>query len=335
MDALVIGGTRFLGRHLVESLLADGHAVTLFTRGRTNPGLFPSLDHRIGDRDGGLDALGDDRWDVVFDTCGYTPRVVRASAERLAGRTRRYVFVSTISVYADDDASTDDDGPDEEVPVGAMDDPANETVDGTTYGPLKALCEAVVRAAYGDAGLIVRPGVIVGPHDPTDRFTYWLARIAAGGPFAVPEGPAAPLQYIDARDLAGWLVRAARDGVGGTFNAVGPRPPATFGDLVRCAVDVAGSSAAPVWVSPEALAAAEVRPWSDMPMWLPSGHRALMHTRSDRAVAAGLTFRPLAETIADTLAWHRGRPNGTDLAAGLSADREAALLATLGANDAT
>ncbi|MFN8424397.1 MAG: hypothetical protein U0470_13825 [Anaerolineae bacterium] len=227
--------------------------------------------------------------------------------------------------------SAADDGPDEEAPVGAMDDPANETVDGTTYGPLKALCEAVVRAAYGDAGLIVRPGVIVGPHDPTDRFTYWPARIAAGGSFAAPEGPSAPLQYIDARDLAGWLVRAARDGVGGRSTPSARACPRR--SVTSCAAR---------WTSP---ARAPRRSGCRPKRWPPPRctrgrtcrcgcRRAiarLMHTRNDRAVAAGLTFRPLAQTIADTLAWHRGRPSGTDLAAGLSADREAALLATIGA----
>lgn len=334
MNALIIGGTRFVGRHLVASLLDGGHEVTLLTRGRTNPDLFPGLDHRIGDRDGGLDVLGDDAWDVAFDTCGYVPRVVRASAERLAGRVGRYAFVSTISVYdedggAEEGAADDDVGPDEMSPVGVLEDPAVETVDGATYGPLKALCEGVVREVYGDAGLIVRPGVIVGPNDPSDRFTYWPARVAAGGTFVAPEGPSAPLQYIDARDLAGWMVRAAFAGVGGTFNAVGPLPAATFGDLVRCALEASGADATPIWVSPEALAANEVRPWSDMPMWLPPGGRALMHSRNDRAVAAGLSFRPLSVTVADTLEWHRGRPDGAALAAGLTAEREAALLAAI------
>lgn len=329
MKVLIIGGTRFLGRHVVDALQAREHVVTLLTRGRTNPDLYPSVDHRIGDRDGGLAVLDGGEWDAVVDTCGYVPRVVRASTDALAGRVGRYAFVSTISVYADDPAGVEGDGPDEDAPVGVLDDPAVETVDGQTYGPLKALCEFEVRRAFGPRALVVRPGVIVGPHDPTDRFTYWPARFDRGGAFIAPEGPDAPLQYIDARDLGAWIVRAIEGGIGGTYNAVGPTPAATFGDLFAACAAATGGAASPAWLDLPTLAAHGIRPWSDLPLWLPPGERALMRSSNARAVDAGLKFRSLASTVSDTLAWHRARPANVALAAGLSPEREAEVLAAL------
>ncbi|MBK6769065.1 MAG: NAD-dependent epimerase/dehydratase family protein [Ardenticatenales bacterium] len=329
MRVLIIGGTRFVGRHLVDALRARDHDVTLFTRGRTNPGLFGDVEHRIGDRDGGLAALDGAEWDAVIDTCGYVPRIVGASVAALAGRVERYVFISTISVYADGANPADTAGPDESAPVGVLDDPSVETVDGATYGPLKALCERAVVAGFGAAALVVRPGVIVGPHDPTDRFTYWPARIDQGGAFIAPEGPNAPLQYIDARDLGEWIVRAIERGTGGTYNAVGPTPAATFGDLFAACAEAVGGAALPIWLDPPTLAAHGVRPWADLPLWLPPGERALMRSSNARAIGAGLTFRSLGVTVADTLAWHRARPVGGALAAGLSPEREAEVLAAM------
>lgn len=329
MNVLVLGGTRFLGRHIVARLLADGHGVTVFNRGRTNPDLFPGADVRRGDRDGGLDALGDGRWDAVVDTCGYVPRVVAASAAALRGRVDRYVFVSSISVYADPPGDPAD-GPDEAAPVATLADPTTEVVDGATYGALKARCEDEVRARFGDAALVIRPGIIVGPHDPTDRFTYWPARVDRGGPFVAPEGPAATFQAIDVRDLADWTVAATATGLGGTYNAVGPAAGATFGALFDACAAAAGRPAEPVWVAPDRLAALGVAPWSDLPLWLPPDGRWLMRTRIDRALRHGLTFRPLAATVADTLAWHRSRDASAPLAAGLAPQREAELLASLG-----
>jgi len=333
MRVLIIGGTRFVGRHLVDALRARDHDVTLFTRGRTNPGLFGDVEHRIGDRDGGLAVLDGAEWDAVVDTCGYVPRIVGASVAALAGRAGRYVFVSTISVYADGtnpaDAEGLEHGPDETAPVGVLEDPTVENVDGVTYGPLKALCERAVIAGFGAAALIVRPGVIVGPHDPTDRFTYWPARFDRGGAFIAPEGPDAPLQYIDARDLGAWIVRAIEGGIGGTYNAVGPTPAATFGDLFAACAAATGGAASPAWLDLPTLAAHGIRPWSDLPLWLPPGERALMRSSNARAVDAGLKFRSLASTVSDTLAWHRARPANVALAAGLSPEREAEVLAAL------
>jgi len=329
VNVLVLGGTRFLGRHIVARLLDDGYDVTLFNRGRANPDLFPGVDARRGDRDGGLDALGAGRWDAVVDTCGYVPRVVAASAAALHGRVDRYVFISTISVYAEPSGDPPV-GPDEAATVATLADPAIETVDGTTYGALKARCEDEVRARFGEAALVVRPGLIVGPHDPTDRFTYWPARIDRGGPFVAPEGRTATFQAIDVRDLADWTVAATSAGLGGTFNAVGPAEPATFGALFDACAAAAGRPAEPVWVAPDRLAALGVAPWSELPLWLPPDGRWLMRTRIERAVEHGLTFRPLTETVADTLAWHRSRGPAVAQAAGLAPEREAAVLAALG-----
>ena len=189
MNLLILGGTVFLGRHLVEAALARGHAVTLFNRGQHNPDLFPEVERLRGDRDGDLQALEGRRWDAVVDTCGYVPRVVRASAEMLAPNVDHYTFISSISVYAD----TSKPGIDEQAPVGTLDDPTTEEVTGESYGPLKALCEQAAEAAMPGRVLNIRPGLIVGPHDPTDRFTYWVRRVAEGGEVLAPGNPHAPV----------------------------------------------------------------------------------------------------------------------------------------------
>lgn len=322
MDILIIGGTRFLGRHVAAAALARGHRLTLFHRGRTGADLFPDVPHILGDRDGGLDALGDGRWDAVVDTCGYVPRVVRASAERLAG-VSRYAFVSSISVYKDVTA----DGPDEDHPVSEPPPDAVETVDGETYGPLKVGCERAVRTVFGERALIVRPGLLVGPHDPTDRFAYWPARTAEGGRMLAPPADGR-LQVIDARDLADWLVRGLEDGLSGTFNATGPAEPHRFGDVVAACVAATGGVAEPVHAGDAALGAAGVRPWTDLPLWLPAGHDGIHRTDVSRAVAAGLRFRPLEETVRDVAAWLAARPEGAP-ATGLPRAREAEVLAAI------
>jgi 2'-hydroxyisoflavone reductase len=300
MRLLVLGGTKFLGRHAVDAALADGHDVTIFTRGRTNAGLFPEAVHLQGDRDGGLDALAAGEWDGVVDTSGYVPRVVRQSAELLRDRVGRYVFVSSISVYADFSEPVD-----EATPVAELDDPASEDIQAD-YGALKAACERVVEATYGERSARVRAGLIVGPYDPTDRFTYWPRRIALGGTVLGPGDPDAPVQFVDARDLGAWLVQLALAGPGGTFNATGPAEALTFRELLERARAAIGSDADVVWVDDQLLLDAGVQPWTELPLWLPGGEYAGM-ARADtsHALAAGLTFRPVEETVADTLAWDR------------------------------
>ena len=300
MRLLVLGGTKFLGRHAVDAALADGHDVTIFTRGRTNAELFPEAAHLQGDRDGGLDALARGEWDGVVDTSGYVPRVVRQSAELLRDRVGRYVFVSSISVYADFSEPVD-----EATPVAELDDPASEDIQAD-YGALKAACERVVEETYGERSARVRAGLIVGPYDPTDRFTYWPRRIARGGTVLGPGDPDAPVQFVDARDLGAWLVQLALAGPGGTFNATGPAEPLTFRELLERARAATGSDAEVVWVDDQRVLEAGVQPWTELPLWLPGGEYAGM-ARADtsRALAAGLTFRPVEETVVDTLAWDR------------------------------
>jgi 2'-hydroxyisoflavone reductase len=317
---LVLGGTKFLGRHAVEHALGEGHEVTIFTRGRTNPELFPEAEHLVGDRDGGLDALRGGSWDGVIDTSGYVPRVVRQSAELLRDAVGRYVFVSSISVYADFREPVN-----ESTPVAELDDPETENVE-ESYGALKAACERVVEEIYGGRSARVRAGLIVGPHDPTDRFTYWPRRIAAGGDVLGPGDPDAPVQFVDARDLARWLVQLALEGPGGTFNATGPAEPLSFNELLERARGTIGSDANIVWVDEQLVLDAGVQPWMELPLWLPGDDYAGM-ARTDVSVAqaAGLRFRPVEETVADTLAWDRTVPGDRPT---LSREREQELLAS-------
>jgi len=310
---LVLGGTKFLGRALVDNALARGHAVSIFTRGQTNPDLFPEAEHLVGDRDGDLAALEGGRWDTAIDTSGFYPRVVRASAELLAGRVEHYTFVSSVSVYAD--LSTP---PNESSPVATMEDETLEEMgdEFQYYGPLKALCEAEVERAFPGRTLIVRPGLIVGPHDPTDRFTYWPRRLDRGGELLAPAPADEPVQFIDVRDLAGWIVRMVEQSRTGTFNAVNEGLP--WSELLAGA-DV-------TWVDSAFLVKQGVGEWMELPLWIADPAFA-GHARTDvsRALEAGLTFRPVEETIRDTAEWDAARDPG-EPAAGLAPEREAELL---------
>ena len=316
MRILVLGGTRFLGRHVVEHALAGGHDVTLFNRGQTRPDLFPEAERLRGDRDGGLDALRNRDFDAVVDTSGYVPRIVRETLDAL-GDAGHYTFVSTISVYAD--VSTP---PDESSPVAVLKEPTEEWREA--YGELKAECEAAVRARYPGA-FVVRPGLIVGPWDPTGRFTYWPARLAEGGRALAPSPQDAHAQVIDVRDLATWIVRAAEDGLGGTYNAVDrPTTRAAFLETVDGAV---GGDAELVWVDPDFLAEQEVGEWMELPLWLHSPeYRGMLSIDPSPAFAAGLETRPLAETARDTLDWVRSGEAPADPPAGLAREKERAVL---------
>ncbi|MHB8647292.1 MAG: SDR family oxidoreductase [Thermomicrobiales bacterium] len=325
MRMLIIGGTIFLGRHLVEAAMARGHTVTLFNRGQHNPDLFPEVEKLRGNRDGGLDPLRGRQWDAVMDTCGAFPRIVRASAELLADAVGQYIFISTMSVYADLSAPRID----EDSPVGTIPDGTVEQVTGETYGPLKALCEQAVEAAMPGRTLNIRPGLIVGPHDPSNRFTYWVHRVAQGGTVLAPGTPDQPVQFIvDVRDLAAWIVQMAEHGRTGVFNAKGPDYSLTMGDLLATCKAVSGSDARFVWVSEEFLLGQQVGPWMELPLWLPATMNAINSARSDKAYAAALTFRPLSATVRDTLAWDATLPPDAERRAGLARDRETHLLAT-------
>lgn len=329
MRILIIGGTRFLGRHLVEAARARGHEVTLFNRGRSNPGLFPQLETIIGDREKDVDGLTDRIWDAVIDVAGYLPRIVRLSAEVLKENVSRYVFISSISAY--DEAVFKKIGVDESDPVAKIEDESVEEVTGETYGALKALCERTVQDIYDERALIIRPGLIVGPHDPTDRFTYWPVRVARGGDVLAPEKPDAPAQIIDVRDLSDFSIKLIEDDASGIYNATGPDYALTFSTLLENCKQVSGSDANFKWASVEFLKRHNVAEWSDMPVWIPDIEENQGFSRMDvsKAIKAGLKFRPLEETVRDTLEWAQTRPSDHEWRAGLTAEREAQVLAAL------
>jgi 2'-hydroxyisoflavone reductase len=320
---LVLGGTRFVGRHVAQAGLEGGWEVTLFNRGLYDPSAFPAAEHRIGDRDGGLGALEHGSWDVVVDTCGYVPRIVRASAELLRPRIGVYVYISSAGVYADKSQP----GLTEDAPLVALENPTGEDVEAD-YDGLKAACEHAVQDSLDGGAAIVRPGLIVGPHDPTNRFTYWVTRIAAGGDVLAPEPPAQPVQVIDARDLAEWVLRLAAAGGAGTYNAVGD--VSTMGEVLSTIVAVTGGGARLRWIDERRLLAADLEPWRDVPLWLAPGtdpsYRGFLAMSNARAKAAGLELRSLVETIRDTLDWARSTPAPADPPAGLDPHIERRLL---------
>ena len=328
MRILIIGGTVFLGRHLVDAAQARNHEVTIFHRGKSNPGLFPQVETILGDREGDLNRLEGRIWDAVIDTSGYFPRIVRLSAQVLEPNVSRYVFISSISVYQDFSKA----GIDESDPVAKIQDETVEEITGETYGALKALCEEAVREIYGlERSLIIRPGLIVGPHDPTDRFTYWPVRVARGGDVLVPDQPEAPVQVIDVRDLAEWTIRLIEQNASGTYNATGPDYELTLGKLLEVSKQVSGSNARFRGASVEFLDQNKVQPWSDLPVWVPDDEESAGFSRVDvsKAIQTGLTFRPIQETIRDTLEWARSRPPDHQWKAGLTPEREAEALAAL------
>jgi 2'-hydroxyisoflavone reductase len=323
MKLLILGGTVFVGRHIVEAALLQGYDVTLFNRGKSNPGLYPDVEKLIGDRDGDLEALKGRQWDVVIDTCGYVPRIVQASTNLLAPAVGHYIFISTVSVYADFSVM----GIKENDPVGKLDNETVEEVNGDTYGPLKALCEQVIQEFFPDNALIIRPGLIVGPYDPTDRFTYWPQRIAQGGEVLAPGKPNAQVQIIDARDLADWIVRMLSLDETGVFNAVGPDYVLTMQEILETSKRVSGSDAEFVWAREDFLLEQGVKPWSELPLWLPGEeYFGLDSVDNTKSIRAGLTFRSLEQTIGDTLGWVETRPDDLIPRAGISRQREVELL---------
>lgn len=320
MRLLVLGGTSFVGRHLVLAARAAGLDVTLFNRGRTNPGLFSDLEHITGDREKDLHLLRGRQWDAILDVNGYVPRIVGATAHGLAKYCGHYTFISTISVYGD----AGEEGPKESSPVATLQEDT-EDVTGETYGALKAQSEAFVREVLPDRTLVVRPGLIVGPHDPTERFVRWIRRAADGGEVLAPGDPDRQVQFIDARDLADWTVRQIVARATGTFNAVGPASPLTMGDLLDTCVRVTNADARLTWVDEQFLLEAGVAPWADLPLWLPAADNGMISADNARAVAAGLTFRPVEDTVRATLRWDGARPDPRP--AGLPVERERELLA--------
>jgi 2'-hydroxyisoflavone reductase len=334
MKILILGGTVFLGRYLVEAALANGHEVTVFNRGRHNPDLFPEIEKLRGEREGNLEPLRGRRWDAVIDTCGYLPHVVNASAELLADAVDHYTFISSLSVYAEFVPGMDETAPvrtltEEELKEAEKietRDRATAVSYGAFYGPLKALCEQAVEHSMPARVLIVRPGLIVGPFDYSDRFTYWVHRVAGGGEVLAPGRPERQVQFIDVRDLAEWIVRMVEAKRTGVMNVNGPELPLTMARVLEEAKRASGSDARFTWVSESFLMEADVTPWSEVPLWVPEEWEGLKHVDFRKALEAGLTFRPLAETIRDTLAWDSTRSLNIEWHAGLKRDRELLLL---------
>ena len=338
MKILILGGTGFIGSFQVRYALSRGHEVTVFNR-KSHPGqLPPEVEHLIGDRNGRLDALKGRKWDVVIDNPTTLPRWVRDVAQILNGNVERYVFISTISVYSDKSKP----GMDESGPLqkyqGPSEDAAMEETEETAlaanrglYGPLKVISERQVEKWFPERALIIRPGLIVGPGDETDRFTYWPLRIAGGGEVLAPGEPSDPVQIIDVRDLAEWTIRMAEQGAPGTYNATGPQQKLTMEEMLEGIRRVTKSDARFTWVKAEFLVAQKVWAWSDMPVWIPAqGEMAGFCQISNRkALSNGLTFRSLSDTTQATLDWFRQQPAARQakLKAGITADREAEVLA--------
>ena len=336
MRLLILGGTGFTGPFQVRYALERGHKVTVFNRGKTHPGELPKeVEQLVGDRNGQLDALKDRKWDVVIDNPTSVPVWVRDAAQILKGNVDRYVFISTISVYAD----TSKPGTDESAPLAKYNGPdamkeSRESIIASKfalYGPLKALSEQEAEKWFPKQTLIIRPGLIVGPRDETDRFTYWPVRIDRGGEVLAPGDPSDPVQFIDGRDLAEWTIRMVERRETGTYNATGPEKTLGVGAMLEGIKTANKSNANFTWVKTDFLEAQKVAPWSDIPVWVPPrGEEGGMGRISiQRALAKGLTFRLLSETARDTLAWFKAQPaeRQAKLKAGLSPEREAEVLA--------
>jgi 2'-hydroxyisoflavone reductase len=319
---LVLGGTGYIGPHMVSEFLRRGHQVSLFNRGRTNEDLFPDLETLIGDRDGGLDVLKGKTWDAVVDNSGYVPRHVEDSVRLLAPAVSQYVYISTISVYASFAVPND-----ENSPLASMPDESVEEVTGETYGPMKALCEKRAEAAIGDDRLtILRPTYICGPGDRTDRFTYWPVRTMRGGDMLWPGSPTDPIQIIDVRDLANYTVDCVEKKITGIYNTVTPKGSYTIGDLMDDSLAVTAADMTPVWVGSEFLDQVDLPEGQSIPIWssaLGDGKNVAM-IDGTRASARGLRNRPPRETCRDTVTWWKTLPAERQgaIRAGLSADAE-------------
>jgi 2'-hydroxyisoflavone reductase len=324
---LILGGTGFLGPHVVDAARARGHTLTLFNRGKTHPAMYPELERLQGDRDGKLEALRSRTWDAVVDTSGFVPRIVKQSAELLAPSVKQYVFISTISVYAKHDIINADEG----AQLATLADPATEDVKAN-YGGLKALCEQAAEAAMPGRVATLRPGLIVGPGDPTGRFSHWPSRMADGGEVLCPGDGTTPVQWIDGRDLGAWIVKLIEDGSVGVYNAIGPEKRTSIKEVLEACNAAGGNRATLTWVDAGFLDKQDVAPWSELPMWFDAkGEMAGFGTLSNaRALKAGATFRPVFDTARDTLAWLATVPPDKRAklrSTGISAEKESKVLA--------
>lgn len=323
MRMLIIGGTRFVGRAIAEAALSSGHDVTLMHRGKTNPDSLGAAEHLIADRDGDLSVLADREFDATIDVCAYLPRQVRTLADALGSRGGHHVYISTMSVYADSAGPTVD----EDSPLTATPDPSVETVTEETYGGLKVLCEQAAADAYGADNLtIVRPTYVIGPDDYTFRFPWWVQRIAAGGEVLGPGPERSPMSVIDARDQGEWTVRLAENRTTGAYNGVGTGAPFGFADMLEVTVEaVAPEGTSLTWVDGTWLAQQGVG-YADLPLWNEGKDEWTLAADNSRALATGLSPRPLVETIRDTHAWLQRRDVTPPQPWGLSAERESEVL---------
>lgn len=326
----------FLGRRLVENALARGHQVAIFNRGRHNNDVPANVEVLKGDRNGDLSALRGRSWEAVIDTCGYVPGSVRRVLDALdRDRIEHYTFVSSVSVYADfPPAGSDENQPvatitpeqlieAEEIATGVR---ATARTYGEMYGALKALCEQTAEEMMPGKVFNVRPGLIVGAHDYSDRFTYWVRRVAQGGNVLAPGRAERRVRVIDARDLAEWIVRMAEARAAGIFNATGAEDGLTFGTMLDVCRTVSGSDARFTWLDEHTVLESGVQPWNELPLWIPDADNGIFEVRNDKAMAHGLTFRPLSDTVRNTFEWDRARPQSEPMRAGISREREQQLL---------
>ncbi|GFE89168.1 NAD-dependent epimerase/dehydratase family protein [Steroidobacter agaridevorans] len=329
MKVLILGGTGISGPHLVRELRAAGHQLTLLNRGKRNPGLFKDVETLIGDRAGPLDVLKGRDWDVVVDNSGYFPKQVKLSAELLKGHTQHYIYVSSISAYAD----LTPPGIDEDYQLAELKDPDATEISNDNYGGLKAACEKVVEQTFGDNQAVIRPSYIVGPGDSSDRFTYWPVRVARGGEVLAPGTAADTVQFIDVRDMADFMRACVERKIKGRYNLCNPPGAVTMGELLDASKRISKSNASFTWASQSFIEQQKLVENGEIPIWAPPVGKEAGATlvSSARAVAQGLRFRDLDTTIKDTLAWHEQRPaeQKAKLRAGLTADREAELLKQL------
>jgi 2'-hydroxyisoflavone reductase len=323
LKILILGGTSFLGPHLVEELQEHGHEVTLFNRGTQNPSLFSKVEKLQGNRDGDLKALEGHRWDAIIDTSGHLPRVVEASSKILAEATNHYTFISTIGVYENFSKLNID----EDYPLAKLSDEKSEEITEKTYGALKAYCEDVICRYFPNQFLIIRPGLIVGPLDPTDRFTYWPVRVVEAGKILAPGKPTQNLQFIDVRDLAKWIVLMVERQATGIYNATGPVTPITFEQLIKECQKFSKENVVIQWIDEDFLIENNVQDWSEVPLWLSYKRNmpGFLNINVQKAINAGLTFRPLSETISSILSWDSSREN-IKRQAGLDREKERELL---------
>ncbi len=303
LKILILGGTSFLGPHLVEELQEHGHKVTLFNRGTQNTSFLSHVEMLQGNREGDLNALTNRSWDAIIDTSGQLPRLVEASSKILSTATNHYTFISTIGVYENFHSLNID----ESYPLAKLEDEANEEINEKTYGALKAACEKVIERYFSNHFLVIRPGLIVGPRDPTHRFAYWPLRILDGGEILAPGSPTQNLQFIDVRDLAKWIVGMVERQETGFYNATGPKLSLSFEELLNTCVQISKKEASLTWVSENFLIEHGVQDWIDLPLWLSYKRNmpGFLNVDATKAIQAGLTFRPLTETISAIIDWEK------------------------------